>query len=93
MNAIEIRGLTKRYGGKAAVDSLELTVAEGELLAESLLSAKGYGETVVMRGDNNATVIVDQDIEISDATVIADIVDKATDCGFENVVIVNRRDY
>lgn len=67
--------------------------AEGELLAESLLSAKGYGETVVMRGDKNATVIVDQEIDISDATVIADIVDKSTDCGFENVVIVNRRDY
>ncbi|NLF80846.1 MAG: SpoIIIAH-like family protein [Clostridia bacterium] len=67
--------------------------AEGELLAESLLAAKGYGETVVIRGDQNATVIVDQDIEISDAAIIADIVNKTTDCGFENVVIVNRRDY
>jgi stage III sporulation protein AH len=67
--------------------------AEHELLAESLLSAKGYGETVVMVGDIQATVIVDQDIEVSDATVIADIVAKATGCGFENVVIVNKRDY
>jgi len=63
---------------------------ENEIMAESILAAKGYGETVVMLGASQATVIIDQVIEVADAAVIAEIVDKASGCGFENVVIVNR---
>ena len=33
MNAVEIQGLTKRYGAITAVDSLDLTVRQGELLS------------------------------------------------------------
>ena len=33
MNAIEIQGLTKRYGPITAVDGLDLTVRQGELFA------------------------------------------------------------
>ena len=33
MNAIETKGLTKRYGDLTAVDGLELTVRQGELFA------------------------------------------------------------
>ena len=33
MNAIEIKGLTKRYREVVAVDNLSLTVAQGELPA------------------------------------------------------------
>ena len=33
MNAVEIQGLTKRYGAITAVDSLDLTVRQGELFA------------------------------------------------------------
>jgi hypothetical protein len=63
---------------------------ENEIMAESILAAKGYGETVVMLGASQATVIIDLEIDEKDAAVIAEIVDKASGCGFENVVIVNR---
>lgn len=39
MNAIEIQGLTKRYGPITAVDGLDLTVRQGELFA--LLGVNG----------------------------------------------------
>lgn len=63
---------------------------ENEITAESLLSTKGYGETVVMVGSDQTTVIVDLEIDEQDAAIIAEIVDKASGCGFENVVIVKR---
>lgn len=47
MNAIEARGLTKRYKTKTAVDGLDLTVAEGELFA--LLGVNGAGKTTTVR--------------------------------------------
>ena len=43
MNAVEIQGLTKRYGAITAVDSLDLTVRQGELFA--LLGVNGAGKT------------------------------------------------
>ena len=43
MNAVEIQGLTKRYGAITAVDSLDLTVRQGELFA--LLGVNGAGTT------------------------------------------------
>ena len=63
---------------------------ENEITAESLLAAKGYGETVVMIGADQTTVIVDMEIDERDAAIIADIVNNASGCGFENVVIVKR---
>ena len=47
MNAIEARGLTKRFGAKTAVRQLEMTVAEGELFA--LLGVNGAGKTTTIR--------------------------------------------
>lgn len=47
MNAIEICGLTKRYGAKTAVDNLSLIVREGELF--SLLGVNGAGKTTTIR--------------------------------------------
>lgn len=47
MNAIEARGLTKRFGPKMAVRQLELTVPEGELFA--LLGVNGAGKTTTIR--------------------------------------------
>ncbi len=47
MNAIEICGLTKRYGDLVAVDDLSLSVAEGELF--SLLGANGAGKTTTIK--------------------------------------------
>jgi ABC-2 type transport system ATP-binding protein len=44
--AIEVRGLTKRYGRTLAVDGLDLTVARGETL--SLLGPNGAGKTTTI---------------------------------------------
>ena len=48
MNAIEAKGLTKRFGPKTAVNRLELTVPEGELYALILdhADASTYGEAL-----------------------------------------------
>ena len=47
MNAIEAKGLTKRFGPKTAVNQLDLTVPEGELFA--LLGVNGAGKTTTIR--------------------------------------------
>lgn len=47
MNAIETKGLTKRFGQKTAVDHIDLTVGEGELFA--LLGVNGAGKTTTIR--------------------------------------------
>jgi ABC-2 type transport system ATP-binding protein len=47
MNAIEIRSLTKKYKDVTAVDSLDLTVKNGELL--SLLGINGAGKTTTIK--------------------------------------------
>lgn len=43
---LELRNLTKRYGGEAAVDGVSFTVEEGELA--SLLGPSGSGKTTVL---------------------------------------------
>src|SRR5512140_265853 len=47
MAMIEIAGLTKRFGGVAAVDNLSLAVDAGEFL--TLLGPSGCGKTTVLR--------------------------------------------
>ncbi len=47
MNAIEMRGLTKAYKDRTAVDHLNLTIGEGELFA--LLGPNGAGKTTTIR--------------------------------------------
>lgn len=47
MNAIETKGLTKKYGPKTAVKGLDLTVREGELFA--LLGVNGAGKTTTIK--------------------------------------------
>lgn len=47
MNAIETKGLTKRYGDFTAVDSLDLTIGKGELF--SLLGVNGAGKTTTVK--------------------------------------------
>lgn len=47
MNAIEAKGLTKRYGKKTAVDNLDLTIGQGELFA--LLGVNGAGKSTTIK--------------------------------------------
>lgn len=47
MNAIEIRGLTKKFGERTAVDDLNLGIEAGELF--SLLGVNGAGKTTTLR--------------------------------------------
>ena len=44
--AIEVRGLTKKYGSKVAVNSIDLTVERGEIFA--LLGPNGAGKTTTV---------------------------------------------
>jgi len=70
-----------------------LTIAanvEQEAQAENLLDAKGFGETVVMVGETQATVICTVELDDAAATQIAETVAAVCGVGFENVVIVNR---
>ncbi len=46
-HAIEIRGLTKTFGSKVAVDSLDLTVERGSLIG--LIGPNGAGKTTTIR--------------------------------------------
>lgn len=46
-NVIETHNLTKRYGGKAALDNLDLTVETGEVLG--YLGPNGAGKTTTIR--------------------------------------------
>ena len=45
--AIEVRGLTKRFGGKAAVDSLSIDCSPGEVFG--FVGPDGAGKTTIMR--------------------------------------------
>ena len=47
MTAVELRGVTKRFGHHVAVDDLSLEVREGEFL--SLLGPSGCGKTTTLR--------------------------------------------
>jgi ABC-type multidrug transport system ATPase subunit len=47
MNAIEINGLTKRFGAVSAVDDLSFTVGRGTVTG--FLGANGAGKTTTLR--------------------------------------------
>ena len=47
MNAIEIKGLTKKYKDTLAVDALDLSIPQGELF--SLLGVNGAGKTTTIK--------------------------------------------
>lgn len=47
MNAIEINGLTKMYGNRSAVNSINLRIAQGEFLA--MLGSNGAGKTTTIK--------------------------------------------
>jgi ABC-2 type transport system ATP-binding protein len=47
VNIIEVKNLTKKFGGKTAVDNLNFSVAEGEVFG--LLGPNGAGKTTTIR--------------------------------------------
>ena len=47
MNAIEIKNLTKRYGDRTAVNSINLTIPQGEFFA--MLGSNGAGKTTTIK--------------------------------------------
>lgn len=67
MNAIEIKGLTKRYADVTAVDNLTLDVAEGELF--SLLGVNGAGKTTTIKMLCGLTQVTDGDADIMGVSI------------------------
>ena len=57
MQAIQAKGLTKRYGALTAVDALDLSIGEGELF--SLLGVNGAGKTTTIKMLTGLTVPTD----------------------------------
>jgi ABC-2 type transport system ATP-binding protein len=47
MNAIDVRGLVKRFGDKTVVDHVDMTVAQGEIVG--FLGPNGSGKTTTIR--------------------------------------------
>ena len=62
MNAIQILGLTKEYGGRRVVDRLELSIPAGELFA--LLGVNGAGKSTTIKMLSCLTVPTEGDAEL-----------------------------
>ena len=67
MNAIQILGLTRDYGGRRVVDHLELSVPAGELFA--LLGVNGAGKSTTIRMLSCLTVPTEGDAELMGLSV------------------------
>ena len=71
--AVRVRGLTKRYGGRAVVDGIDLDVRHGECFA--LLGPNGAGKTTaveilagIRRRDAGEVTVLDEDPAVADRT-------------------------
>jgi ABC-2 type transport system ATP-binding protein len=69
LNAVSARGLTKRYGGLAAVDGLDLTVERGTLFG--FLGPNGAGKTTTIRMMLGLVFPTDGDVEVLGEPVFA----------------------
>ena len=70
MNAIQITGLTKQYGGRRVVDRLDLAVPAGELFA--LLGVNGAGKSTTIRMLSCLTIPTEGDAELLGHSVRSD---------------------
>ena len=69
MNAIQILGLTKEYGGQPVVDRLELSIPAGELFA--LLGVNGAGKSTTIKMLSCLTVPTEGDARLMGHSVRA----------------------
>ena len=67
MNAIQILGLTKEYGGRRVVDRLELSIPAGELFA--LLGVNGAGKSTTIKMLSCLTVPTEGDARLMGCSV------------------------
>lgn len=70
MEAIEIKNLTKRYKNLTAVDSLDLTVKQGELFA--LLGVNGAGKTTTVKMLSCLTKPTEGDAWLKGSSIVSD---------------------
>lgn len=70
MDAIELYGLTKRYGNLTAVDDLSLTVRQGELF--SLLGVNGAGKTTTVKMLSCLTCPTSGDAKLCGRSILTD---------------------
>lgn len=70
MNAIEMLGLTKEYGGRRVVDRLELSIPAGELFA--LLGVNGAGKSTTIKMLSCLTVPTEGDGRLMGRSVRTD---------------------
>ena len=70
MNAIEINNLSKEYKNKIAIDGLNLTIKQGELLA--LLGVNGAGKTTIIKILSGLVQPTSGDVLINDHSILND---------------------
>jgi len=70
MNAIELKNLTRRFGSRAAVDGLTLSIREGEIFA--LLGQNGAGKTTTIRMLTGLLAPTSGDAEVFGHSILTD---------------------
>ncbi|MEU8195854.1 ABC transporter ATP-binding protein [Microbispora amethystogenes] len=68
-SAASVRGLTRRFGDRAVLDGLDLTIAPGEFVA--LLGRSGSGKSTLLRALAGLDEEVDGDIEVDGSVAVA----------------------
>lgn len=89
MELVNSTTTTKEQKEKAVNEVIALTSeAKKETAAETMLEAKGYGESIVSIVEDSVDVIVDaKELEQKDIAQIEDIVKRKTDADAANIVI------
>ncbi|WP_405084601.1 ABC transporter ATP-binding protein [Microbispora sp. NBC_01389] len=67
--AASVRGLTRRFGDRAVLDGLDLTIAPGEFVA--LLGRSGSGKSTLLRALAGLDEEVEGDIEVGGSVAVA----------------------
>ena len=89
MEIVNSSTATEAQKEKAVGEVIELTsIMEKETAAETMLEAKGFGNSIVSIVDGKADVIVNaNDLTEKDIAQIEDVVKRKTDIAAENIVI------